>query len=153
MGLLCAGGGADSSEMGAPSQVDVPSASAALAIARQMFAIVMGSVCVCVFSEQLWKLREFQVWKTLDNHFFSIENIWGIAQSGALEKYTDYGQAELMFAEETWLFLMALDFTVTEKRPFVDQRICTNFSKWLWGSYDVVGQILTVSYILGVLLL
>lgn len=53
VGLLCAGGGADSSEMGAPSQVDVPSASAALAIARQMFAIVMGSVCVCVFSEQL----------------------------------------------------------------------------------------------------
>lgn len=94
--------------------------------------------CAGVFTAAT-KLAEFWFSKTSPNHIFSIENTWGIAQSDVIGKYTDYSDAELMFVEKTRLFLMVLDFTLTEKRPFVwkkvESGVCTKLSKLLWGSH------------------
>lgn len=82
----------------------------------------MACVCVYVWSnyENLQNSGLAKPWPTI---FSSVENIWGIAQGGVLEKYTDYSQAELMFVGKTWLFLMVLDFTLTEKAPFVWKKV------------------------------
>lgn len=84
-------GGHNSSRWRAIYQGPVP-------IARQLFAALPWRGRACL--GQLWKLSEFRFSTSLAHHFFSIENIWGIAQSGMLDKYADHSQAELMFVEK-----------------------------------------------------